>query len=112
MLTFGPQEALRLIAFRQIFKLLGMAKPLPLAARFRPAQGGVGSSGPVGSSASSAAAAAAAAPAVSIASTTGPSPAKKRPRQNSQGEVAGGADAEVHAADLKKEKIEDEHQSV
>jgi len=47
------QLALRQVAFRQIYKVLGMSKPIPMGPRFKP----------------------------------GPSPGKKRPRENSQSEA-------------------------
>ncbi len=62
-MTSSAQQALRQIAFRQIFKVLGMPKALASGSRtFK---------------ASTAAAAAAA----------GPSPGKKRPRENSQSDA-------------------------
>jgi len=91
-ITAASQQTLRLIAFRQIFKVLGMAKALPMMGRFKQGDRGLAvvSSGNGGVSG-------------------GPSPAKKRPRENSQGEIPGGTDGEVLAADLKKEKIEDDN---
>ena len=47
------QLSLRQVAFRQIYKVLGMNKPIPMGPRFKP----------------------------------GPSPGKKRPRENSQSEA-------------------------
>jgi len=74
-ITAASQHTLRLVAFRQIYKVLGMLKPLPVVSRFK-------AGGP------------------------GPSPAKKRPRENSQGEV-NGADGEAQLdLILKKEKME------
>ena len=69
-----------------------MAKALPMMGRFKQGDRGLAvvSSGNGGVSG-------------------GPSPAKKRPRENSQGEIPGGTDGEVLAADLKKEKIEDDN---
>nr|CAG4638329.1 EOG090X037N [Cyclestheria hislopi] len=58
-ITAAAQHTLRLIAFRQIFKVLGMSKPLPSVARFK------AGSGP------------------------SPGGAKKRPRENSQSEIVG-----------------------
>nr|CAG4650831.1 EOG090X037N [Simocephalus serrulatus] len=74
-MTASAQQALRQIAFRQIFKVLGLPKPLPLGSRsFK-------------------------------ASAAGPSPGKKRPRENSTSEAVSPETGEV-PTDLKKEKIE------
>jgi zinc finger RNA-binding protein len=69
-MTAAAQLCLRQIAFRQIYKVLGMTKPLPLGPRFKP----------------------------------GPSPGKKRPRENSQSETV--SPEEEAPGELKKEKIE------
>ncbi|KAK4026822.1 hypothetical protein OUZ56_015848 [Daphnia magna] len=76
-MTSSAQQALRQIAFRQIFKVLGMSKPL--------------SSGSRSFNKASPAAA-------------GPSPGKKRPRENSTSDTIS-PEGEV-PTDLKKEKIE------
>jgi len=69
-ITAAAQLALRQVAFRQIYKVLGMSKPIPMGPRFKP----------------------------------GPSPGKKRPRENSQSEAV--SPEEEVPGDLKKEKIE------
>lgn len=53
MTVLNSQLSLRQVAFRQIYKVLGMSKPIPMGPRFKP----------------------------------GPSPGKKRPRENSQSEA-------------------------
>nr|CAG4647758.1 EOG090X037N [Moina brachiata] len=70
-MTASAQQALRQIAFRQVFKVLGMAKALQMGPRNAKA---------------------------------GPSPGKKRPRENSQSDAVS-PEGET-PADLKKEKIE------
>jgi len=69
-MTAASQLSLRQVAFRQIYKVLGMSKPIPMGPRFK----------------------------------SGPSPGKKRPRENSQSEAV--SPEEEVPGDLKKEKIE------